>query len=250
MKHQPNLAALMLCCMCGAANAENAAMSVVYDGEFPQLDFKTVMPTGQSVAVECQDQGPDYPYAPYDWPDARAHLTIKQGGVSSQVIVTVENAKPETLYTMWVRLRGSVAEGDDFGGNPLIGLPKNLDVGIPGNALVPTSYMPRALAAVHNPVPDPLHGFMSDAQGNGGVTIELDYPIVGGAVPFQKFPEFNASDDRLTLNGARAIPVAIVGQLSNAPFTLRLASHCVDGLSHGLAPGPHEGWFDWLSSQQ
>lgn len=247
---QGTFTAILMTCICGSVSAESPTMSVMYDGEFPRLDFTTVMPTGQSVAVECQDQKGEYPYSPYDWPDARASLTIKQGGASSQVIVNVENAKPETLYTMWVRLRGTDAEGNNFGGNPLIGLPKNPSIGIPGNALVPSEYMPRALMAVHNPVPDPLHGFVSDENGNGTVTIDLDYPIIGGAVPFQRFPDFDASDDRLTLNEARAIPVSIVGELSNAPFTLRLASHCVDSLSHGLAPGPHEGWFDWLSSDQ
>lgn len=250
MKRMFSIATLISLGFSGAAHAENQPMSVVYDGAFPRLDFTTVMPTGQSVAVECQDQNANYPYTPYDWPDAQAQLTIKQGGSISQVIVAVENAKPETLYTMWVRLRGTDADGDTFGGNPLIGLPTNPDVGIPGNALVPSDYMPRALAAVHSPVRDPLHGFMSDASGNGSVTIDLDYPIVGGAVPFQKFPGFDSSDDQLTRNDAQAIPVAIVGELSNAPFTLRLASHCVDGLSHGLAPGPHEGWFDWVSGGQ
>jgi hypothetical protein len=31
----------------------------------------------------------------------------------------------------------------------------------------------------------------------------------------------------------------------DAPFTLRIASHCTDDLSHGLTPGNREGWFDW-----
>lgn len=228
----------------GVASAQSQ-MEQVYSGEFPRLDFKTVMPTGQSVAVECQDADADHPYRPYDWPEAKAMLNIWQGGGGSKVSVEVSGAKPDTLYTMWVRLRGEDSTGNPFGGNPLIGLPGKPDIGIPGNALVPSSYFPRALEAVHAPVTDPIHGFWSDADGNGNVTIELDYPIVGGALPFHRFEEFSPEDPKLTKTNPRAIPVAIVGASNRAPFTLRLASHCKDGKSHGLAPGPHEGWFDW-----
>ncbi len=230
--------------LAGAAQAQTE-MQQVYSGAFPRLDFKTVMPTGQSVAVDCQDDAADHPYQPYDWPDATASLEILQGGGASKVVVQVTGAKPETLYTMWVRLRGEDSAGNPFGGNPLIGLPGKPEVGIPGNALVPSTYFPRALDAVHSPVTDPIHGFWSDADGNGSVTIELDYPIIGGALPFHRLEGFDPADPKLTKSEPRAIPVAIVGASNGAPFTLRLASHCKDGKSHGLAPGPHEGWFDW-----
>lgn len=223
----------------------DTSMQLVYSGEFPRLDFKTVMPTGQSVAKECQDTEAGHPYQPYDWPNASASLEVWQGGGASKVIVEVSGTKPKTLYTMWVRLRGQDSSGNPFGGNPMIGLPGKPEIGIPGNALVPSSYMPRALDAVHNPVADPLHGFWSDESGSGAVTIELDYPIIGGALPFHRFEGFDPADPKLTKKNPRAIPVAIVGASNGAPFTLRLASHCVDGKSHGLAPGPHEGWFDW-----
>ncbi len=229
----------------GGAAIADEQMQKVYAGEFPRLDFNTVMPTGQSVAVDCQDDAADHPYRPYDWPEAAANLEIWQGGGASKVVVEVNGAKPDTLYTMWVRLRGEDSAGNAFGGNPLIGLPGKPDIGIPGNALVPTSYMPRALDAVHGPVTDPIHGFWSDAEGSGSVTIELDYPIIGGALPFHRFAGFDPEDPKLTKTNPRAIPVAIVGESNGAPFTLRLASHCKDGKSHGLAPGPHEGWFDW-----
>jgi hypothetical protein len=54
-------------------------LPIAYAGDFPRLAFDTVMPTGQSVAVECQEDNADYPYAPYDWPDANATLEIRQG---------------------------------------------------------------------------------------------------------------------------------------------------------------------------
>ena len=186
-----------------------------------------------------------HPYSPYDWPDAAATLEIRQGSGKSAVTVSIPGAKPNTLYTMWVRRRGSDSAGNPFGGNPLVSVPGKPAIGIPGNPLVPSSYLPAALDAVHAPVQTPIHGFTSDAKGAGSVSIDLDFPIIGGAFPFQKFENFDPNDSRLTLEGASAILVAIVGTLSNAPFTLRLASHCVDGVSHGLLPGPHEGWFDW-----
>jgi hypothetical protein len=44
--------------------------ATVYDSTFPRIDFKTVMATGESVAIDCQDEQATYPYQPYDWPDA------------------------------------------------------------------------------------------------------------------------------------------------------------------------------------
>lgn len=236
------ISALLSAATASVANAQEA-MPIVYSGEFPRLDFNTVMPTGQSVAVECQDA--DVPYAPYDWPDAAATLEIRQGGGAASVEVIVSGAKPNTLYTMWVRLRGFDSNGDPFGGNPLVSIPGNPDLGIPGTPLIPSSYLPKAIDAVHAPVTDPTHGFLADAAGNGSVKINLDYPVIGGAFPFQRTADFDPNDERYTLNDPRNIPVAIVGERNGAPFTLRLASHCVDGRSHGLLPGPHEGWFDW-----
>jgi len=123
--------------------------------------------------------------------------------------------------------------------------PGKPDVGIPGNLLIPSSYLPIALDAVSAPVENAIHDIVSDKAGIGSVVIDLDYPIIGSAFPFHRFDGFDPEDLKLTLSGARAIPVAIVSAASSAPFTLRLASHCVDARNHGLMPVPHEGWFDW-----
>jgi len=208
---------------------------VAFSGNFPRIPADTVMGTGQSVAVECQDPKAQYPYTPYDWPDASATLEILQAVSSSTVTVEVSSAKPNTYYTLWLRLRGKDASGNVFGGSPLTGKP--------GTPLVPTSALPAALAATAEPVVRGVNGFNTDQEGNGSVTIDLDFPIVNGAYPFHRFEGFDPADERFPLDTPSAHPVAIVGQ--GVPFTLRLASHCVDGLSHGLLPGPHEGWFDW-----
>ena len=208
---------------------------VAYSGNFPRIPADTVMGTGQSVAVECQDPKAEYPYTPYDWPDASATLEFVQAVSSSTVTVEVSSAKPNTYYTLWLRLRGKDANGNVFGGSPLTGKP--------GTALIPTSALPAALAAMGEAVVRDLNGFHTDQDGNGSVKIDLDFPIVNGAYPFHRFEGFDPTDERFPLDAPSAHPVAIVGQ--GVPFTLRLASHCVDGLSHGLLPGPHEGWFDW-----
>lgn len=208
---------------------------VAYSGDFPRLAADTVMPTGQSVTVDCQDPNATYPYSPYDWPDARATLEILQGVSSSRVTVEVSSARPKTHYTMWLRLRGEDASGKAYGGSPL--------TGIPGTPLIPTSELPNALNALTSPNAQGINGFHTDEDGNGSLTIDLDFPIVEGAYPFDRFEGFDAGDGRYPLESPSAHPVAIVGP--GGPFTLRLASHCVDGLGHGLVPGPHEGWFDW-----
>ena len=210
-------------------------LPLAYSGDFPRLAFDTVMPTGQSVAVECQEADADYPYVPYDWPDANATLEIRQGAGESIVAVEVSGVRPNTYYTMWLRLLGQDVNGTPFGGNPLMG--------IPGTPLVPSDYLDEMLDAISTPTDTGIHGFWSDEGGNGALTLELDFPIINGAYPFHKFEGFDATDERYKVEDPSIPPVAIA--MSGAPFTLRLASHCTDGLGHGLLPGPHEGWFDW-----
>jgi len=136
---------------------------------------------------------------------------------------------------MWLRLRGEDVNGIPFGGNPLMG--------IPGTALIPSTHLDEALDAVSTPNDTSIAGFHSDEAGNGSFFIELDFPIINGAYPFQNFEGFDAADERFKVEQPSIPPVAIA--MSGVPFTMRVASHCIDGLGHGLLPGPHEGWFDW-----
>ena len=110
------------------------------------------------------------------------------------------------------------------------------------NPLLPGA-LADALAGMAEPTAQGMNGFHSDEDGNGSITVDLDFPIVNGAYPFHKFEGFYPAYERFPLDTPRAYPVAIVGQ--SGPFTLRLASHCVDSLGPGLVAGPHEGWFDW-----
>ena len=50
------------------------------------------------------------------WAEATGHVTIVQTGATSQVDIRLENARPDTYFTAWLRLKGS-----GFGGSPLTG---------------------------------------------------------------------------------------------------------------------------------
>jgi hypothetical protein len=201
---------------------------------FRRIPFDQMMSTGQSVANDCQDPEANHPYLPYDWPDASATLTLKERDGQSSVAIDIENARPNTHYTVWLRLRGEDSNGNTFGGSPL--------TGIPGTPLIPSSELGTALSQLPG-TEDELNGFYTDDEGTARFEIDLDFPIINGAYPFQKFTDFDPSDERYPIDDPQAIPMAIIGP--NGPFTLRIASHCTDGLGHGLLPGPHEGWFDW-----
>ena len=205
------------------------------------------MPTGQSIDVECQDPDAGHPYMPYDWPDRRATMTLEQTGTTSTVTIEMTDVKPNLYYTLWVRLAGMDAQGNPYGGNPLIG--------IPGTPLIPSTELDEALSYTGkgNARSDVMsNGFWSDENGNASITTTLDFPIVGGAYPFQNFENFDATDPRFKSpfqdTPPRAIPVPII--MTGAPFTIRVASHCTDNKNYGLFPGPHEGWFYWLAGTE
>lgn len=198
------------------------------------------MPTGHSVAQDCQDPAADHPYRPYDWPEASATLDLEQAGSQTRIVVRLTKVRPHTYYTMWLSLGGVDPSGLQFGGSPL--------TGAPSTALVPTHELGDAIAATGpgNGSTGLSNGFWSDANGNATWTSTLDFAIIGGAYPFDRFVDFDPSDERLPLESPRAFAVAIAN--SGVPFTVRVASHCTDGTGHGLVPGAHEGWFDWLPS--
>lgn len=214
--------------------------------EFERWDPETPSPTGQSVAVECNPAGTTDPET---WPEAEASIRLRERGGMSEMTFTVHDARPNTLYTVWLRLLGEDSEGNPYGGSPL--------TGIPVTPLVASDDLPAQLAAtLPNPGSDGLsNGFHTDDEGDGRLTLRVDYPITSGAFPFQRFPDFEQANGDIALtnpanvarlggNPAAIRPVAITDG-SQAPATILIASHCVDGLGHGLLPGPHENWFVW-----
>lgn len=194
---------------------------------FQRLSSDALSGSGHSVRSECGGGIEGYE-------GAKADLMLAQKAGMSKVKIRLQHAKPHTVYTVWLRVKGNDADGS-FGGSPLTG----------GGAtpLAPGSDLVELLQSTP-PNPGnafPLNGFTTDAQGNGKLSVRLDFPLLGGSYPFNLLPDG-------LIPGAREIPVAIVNPAQpgvSAPFMLRIVSHCQDGLGHGLSPGAREAWFDW-----
>ncbi len=203
-------------------------------------------PTGQRVSIECNEPGSP---GAETWSEAKAQLRLSERSGNSRLVFQVRDAKPDTLYTVWVRLAGVDSSGEDYGGSPL--------VGIPVTPLVPSDELAEQVGiTLPNPGADRVsNGFHTNSKGAGRVVISVDFPISSGAYPFQRFEDFDAVKDNVALTNPGNIerlrgedasirPVAITDG-RQAPATFLIASHCVDGLAHGLLPGPHENWFTW-----
>ncbi len=209
-------------------------------------DPETPSPTGQRVSVECNAGDST---APETWPDARAALRLNERHGTSHLTFVVRDARPNTLYTVWVRLLGMDSNGSPYGGSPLTGLPVT--------PLVASGELPEQLAAtLPNPGSDTLsNGLRTDGRGKGRLSLQLDFPIRSGAYPFQRFPDFDAVADDIALTNptnvarlggdAAAVRPVAIAEASQAPATILIASHCVDDIGHGLLPGPHENRFTW-----
>jgi len=68
-------------------------------------------PNGNSVAANCGG----------DFSDATATIDLFEQARKTAVTITISNAKPNTMYTTWLRLKGTTDDGVSFGGNPLTG---------------------------------------------------------------------------------------------------------------------------------
>lgn len=199
--------------------------------KFERIPADTPNGQGRTVVGECGGT--------FDSASARLELEQEEG--STEVKIRIKHARPHTLYTAWLRIAGNRAIQNEagelsytsFGGNPITGRPVT--------ALAPSS----ALTSLHALSPpaggsaEVANGTWSDANGNARLALDLDFPLVNGAYPFQTL-----ADPALG-----TYPVAIVipdGVQIKAPFTIRVISHCLDDLGHGLVPGVHESWFDTI----
>lgn len=189
------------------------------------------------MQTDCQiDSGSD----PQGWLDATAMLTIDQEDGHSRVSITMRDARPHTSFTVWLRLGGTDSSGNAFGGNPLT---DGTATPLASSQTLPA--LLRSTGAGNGNARQP-NGFTTDAYGNATFRTTVDFPIVAGAYPFHRFPGFDASDARLPAANPAIYPVAIAGP--QGPYTLRIISHCTDGIGHGLQSGPREWWFDWTVS--
>jgi hypothetical protein len=176
----------------------------------PAQDFEKIFPLA-GVPGYSQEEMITNCGGNYD--DARARLFLHQRQGMTWVLIRVDNAAPNTFWTVWLKLDKP---------SPITGA---------GAApLANPSDIP-ALQAATPPNPgstDLVNGFWTNHFGRGWFYIKLDYPVIKGAFQFQ---ENDASHARVAIG--------------DTDFTLRIASHCFDGVGHGLLPGKHEMWFDW-----
>lgn len=204
----------------GGENGETHLWSLntesVYQADFARLAAETTDPNGHNVREHCGG----------DFSTASATIAIDQDSIGSTVRITLNDARPETLYTSWLRVKGTTLgdDGIDFGSSPF--------TGAGSTPLAASSAIETLLAITESSgMTEVVNGFWTDLEGHGELIAELDFPILGGAYPFHHH------DDSLA-------PLAIVGA-PFAPFMIRIASHCTDGMGHGLSAGNREPWFDW-----
>ena len=157
--------------------------------------------------------------------------------------IELEDAKPDTLYTVWVRMKGQ-AHGTTFGGSPITG----------GGAtpLAHSSHLDQLVADWIGPgSPTAGNAFNTDSKGKGKFKVDLDFPVVGGAYPFNRMSHAAHLDAQTKNPAATPSPTAIVNPADTGigpggtPFMIRVISHCQDGLAHGLSPAKREAWFQY-----
>ena len=200
---------------------------------FERVDAAMASPSGHSVLADC---GGD----PEGWPDARLRAKVRQRNGHTYVDIKMRHARPDTYFTVWLRLGGTDNNGDAYGRNPVTD----------GRAtpMSPSWDLDDLLVATGpgNGGDDLSNGFRTDHDGNARLRTTLDFPLHGGAYPFHRFPSWDPTDPRLPAANPAIYPVAIAGP--EAPYTLRIVSHCTDDVGHGLQSGPRELWFDWTRS--
>jgi hypothetical protein len=198
--------------------------------DFERIDPAMPSPSGNSVLADCAGD-------PEGWSDAHLRANVRQRRGETHVDIKLRHARPDTFFTVWLRLGGTDGNGDAYGRNP-----------VTDGRATPMSHsgdLDELLAATGpgNGSDQLSNGFRTDARGNARLRTTLDFPLIGGAYPFHRFPNWDPTDPRLPAAKPAIYPVAVAGPSS--PYTLRIVSHCTDDIGHGLQSGPRELWFDW-----
>jgi len=205
----------------------------VINDEMPRRAPGSTSGSGDTVEGNCATDP-----SGYDWQNSTASLKVEQVGESSTAKILVKNAAPDTLFTVWMRVKGGAGFNDagspwtTGGATPLCAGTDFADL----NAISPWVDPAGASSSCNS--------FDTNHKGKGETTIALNFPVVGGAYPFQQ------SDGALAGPNGDAIPdvpTAIVDPRTGngGPFLLRVISHCTDNASHGLSPAVREAWFQY-----
>jgi hypothetical protein len=183
------------------------------------------------------------------WQDAPASLHVEQAGDQSVAKIKVRNAVPDTVFTVWMRMAGNGPDGSVISPSPMTG--GGATPLAPGSALDGLFHYTPPFAGSSNPT----NGFTTDKKGNANFSIALDFPVVGGAYPFQResadavadWQAVRAANGQGPAPGERR-PSPVVNPADpdiSGPFLLRVISHCTDQLGHGLSPARCEAWFQY-----
>jgi hypothetical protein len=207
--------------------SSTALGETIVDAQFSRLPPDTLSGSKHSIEENC---GLDA--RGKVWPNATARLSIQQSGGTSRVEVEIDQARPRTYFTTWLRVKG-----EGYGGSPLTG----------GGAtpLAPQTDLDNLIT--YSPFGEKKdgsnslsNGFWTDDDGNAKFSVNLDFPVVGGA--------YNFGLATLETPLGPGYPVAIINPAlpgHSGPFFIRLITHCSDNLGHGLAPGNREAWFQF-----
>jgi len=204
----------------GTDSGSDPSEELLFDLEmdFVRADPAAESPSEHTVLDHCSTDGDT-------WPDATATVHIAQTATRTDVEIELSSARPNTLFTSWLRLKGTDPDtGESFGGNPITGKGST--------ALAPSTDLAELVAMSElEGVDEAPNAFWTDGSGNGTLRVALDMPLIDGEYPFDSYDS--------TLE-----PVATV-RAPYAPFLIRLASHCTDELAHGILQGDREMWFNW-----
>ena len=215
--------------MSGAAYAAKGDGDVIDDNMSRRGPGST---SGSGDTVEANCGGSDYQ-------GATAILNIAQSGAGSTVSVEVEDAVPNTHFTVWMRIKGGPGFNDagspwtGGGATPLCSGTEFADL----NANSPWNNAAGSTAPLCN-------SFSTDSVGNGTFTTSVNFPVVGGAYPFQ---QSGGASARPGHDAHADVPTAIVDPRTGngGPFMIRVVSHCTDNANHGLSPATREAWFQY-----
>ena len=189
--------------------------------------------SGSGDTVEANCGGPDYQ-------DATGSLSIEHtADGNSKVQVQINDGVPNTHYTVWMRIKGGAgfnSAGSPWttgGATPLCSGTEfaTLNANSPWNSTGSTAPL--------------CNSIITNNVGNGKLRTVVNFPVVGGAYPFQL-----SGGSQARPVGADLIPdvqTSIVDHSTGngGPFLIRVVSHCTDGANHGLSPATREAFFQY-----
>ena len=231
-----------LCSTAVLANGDDDSNDDVIDDDLSRRPAGSASGSGDTVEANCG--GPDYQ-------GATGELTISQSGSGSKVEVEIEDAVPNTHFTVWMRIKGS--DNDVVGGVEIPHTGYN-PAGSPwtGGGATPlcsgTEFTELNANSPWNNAAGstaPLcNSFFTNSKGDGKFKTQVNFPVVGGAYPFQ---QSGGAPARPGHDAHADVPTAIVDPRTGngGPFLIRVVSHCTDGANHGLSPATREAFFQY-----